>query len=141
MPTARFPRLNGLKEHSIELAVNQITVDGDSAVLLDGNVIRELHLGKGLVHVIDLDSAEKKPKVQVVRVNRSCPSCGTSVSELDPRLVAFNSKPDWCEDCFCTAVELEGFDEEQSGEETAWNEWMEGAETHVCETCDGQRLN
>jgi excinuclease ABC subunit A len=38
-------------------------------------------------------------------------------------------------------MQLEGFDEEQSGEETAWNEWMEGAETHACETCDGQRLN
>jgi excinuclease ABC subunit A len=38
-------------------------------------------------------------------------------------------------------MQLEGFDEEQSGEETSWNEWMEGADTHACETCHGQRLN
>jgi excinuclease ABC subunit A len=96
-------------------------------------------MGKGLVHVLDLEA--RKPKVQVFSVKRSCPSCGTSFSELDPRLFSFNSKHGWCEDCFGTGMELEGFDEEQSGEETAWNEWMEGAETHVCETCDGQRLN
>ena len=141
MPTARFPRLNRFKEHTIELPVNQITVESDSEDLLERNVIRALDLGKGLVHVLDLDSTARKPKVQVFSIKRACPSCGTSFSELDPRLFSFNSKHGWCEDCFGTGMELEGFDEEQSGEETAWNEWMEDAETHVCETCDGQRLN
>ena len=38
------------------------------------------------------------------------------------------------------ASQLEGFDEEQSGEEAAWNEWLDG-DAHDCETCHGQRLN
>jgi excinuclease ABC subunit A len=97
-------------------------------------------MGKGLVHVLDLDSPAKKPKVQVFSIKRACPSCGTSFSELDPRLFSFNSKHGWCEGCFGTGLALEGFDEEQSGEETSWNEWLEG-EAHTCETCHGQRLN
>jgi len=83
---------------------------------------------------------EGKQKVQVFSIKRACPSCGTSFAELDPRLFSFNSKHGWCEDCYGTGLQLEGFDEEQSGEEAAWNEWL-GDETHACETCHGQRLN
>ncbi|HEU5134559.1 MAG TPA: excinuclease ABC subunit UvrA [Steroidobacteraceae bacterium] len=140
MSTSQFPRLNRFKEHTIELPVNQINVQKDSADLLERNVIRALDMGKGLVHVLDLDSTAKKPKVQVYSVKRSCPSCGTSFAELDPRLFSFNSKHGWCEGCFGTGLALEGFDEEQSGEENAWNETLNG-EAHTCETCDGQRLN
>ncbi len=139
LTTYQWPRLNRFKEHTIELPVAQINVQKDNADALERNVIKALDLGKGLVHVLDLDA--KKPKVQVFSIKRACPSCGTSFAELDPRLFSFNSKHGWCEDCYGTGVQLEGFDEEQSGEETAWNEWMEGAETHACETCDGQRLN
>ena len=57
MPTNRFPRLNRFKEHTIELPVNQINVQSDSADLLERNVIRALDMGKGLVHVLDLDSS------------------------------------------------------------------------------------
>ncbi|HEU4779028.1 MAG TPA: excinuclease ABC subunit UvrA, partial [Steroidobacteraceae bacterium] len=140
MSTNQFPRLNRFKEHTIELPMNQINVQRDSADLLERNVIRALDMGKGLVHVLDMDSTAKKPKVQVFSVKRSCPSCGTSFAELDPRLFSFNSKHGWCEGCFGTGLELEGFDEEQSGEERAWDNSSEG-ETHTCETCDGQRLN
>ncbi|HYI86647.1 MAG TPA: excinuclease ABC subunit A, partial [Burkholderiales bacterium] len=144
LSTVRWPRLNRFKEHTIELPVAQFTVQKDIAQqdnnVLERHVIRALDLGKGLVHVLDLDSTAKKPKVQVFSIKRACPSCGTSFGELDPRLFSFNSKHGWCEGCYGTGLELEGFDEEQSGEETAWNDWLEG-EAHTCETCDGQRLN
>ncbi len=139
LTTYQWPRLNRFKEHTIELPVAQIQVQESNADLLERNVIKALDLGKGLVHVLDLESTARKPRVQVFSIKRACPSCGTSFSELDPRLFSFNSKHGWCEDCFGTGLELEGFDEEQSGEETAWNDWL-GDETHACETCQGQRL-
>ncbi|MEJ0085777.1 MAG: excinuclease ABC subunit UvrA [Pseudomonadota bacterium] len=140
IPTVQWPRLNRFKEHTIELPINQINVQGDSADLLERNVIRGLELGKGLLHALDLESTAKKPKVQVFSIKRACPSCGTSFAELDPRLFSFNSKHGWCEGCFGTGLELEGFDAEQSGEENAWADSAEG-EAHTCETCRGQRLN
>ncbi len=144
LTTYQWPRLNRFKEHTIELPVAQILVQKDNALemnnTLERNVIKALDLGKGLVHVLDLDSTAKKPKVQVFSIKRACPSCGTSFAELDPRLFSFNSKHGWCEDCFGTGLALEGFDEEQSGEEAAWNEWLE-EDAHECETCHGQRLN
>ncbi|HEV7609093.1 MAG TPA: excinuclease ABC subunit UvrA [Steroidobacteraceae bacterium] len=138
LSTVQWPRLNRFKEHTIELPVMQLTVQKDSADALERHVIRALDLGKGLVHVLDLEA--KKPKVQVFSIKRACPSCGTSFSELDPRLFSFNSKHGWCEGCFGTGLELEGFDEEQSGEERAWHDSPEG-DAHTCETCHGQRLN
>ncbi len=138
LTTYQWPRLNRFKEHTIELPVAQINVQKDNADTLERNVIKALDHGKGLVHVLDLDA--KKPKIQVFSVKRACPSCGTSFAELDPRLFSFNSKHGWCEDCYGTGLSLEGFDEEQSGEEATWNEWMDD-DTHACETCNGQRLN
>ena len=138
LTTWQWPRLNRFKEHTIELPVAQINVQKDNADTLERNLIKALDHGKGLVHVLDLDA--KKPKVQVFSIKRACPSCGTSFAELDPRLFSFNSKHGWCEDCYGTGLALEGFDEEQSGEEATWNEWMED-DAHACETCNGQRLN
>src|SRR5688572_17147988 len=138
LTTYQWPRLNRFKEHTIELPVAQISVQKDNADSLERNVIKALDMGKGLLHVLDLDA--KRQKVQVFSVKRACPSCGTSFSELDPRLFSFNSKHGWCGDCYGTGLQLEGFNEEQSGEEISWNEWLEGA-PHDCETCRGQRLN
>jgi excinuclease ABC subunit A len=138
LTTYQWPRLNRFKEHTIELPVAQMHVSKDNADSLERNVIKALDLGKGLVHVIDLDA--KRPKVQVFSIKRACPNCGTSFAELDPRLFSFNSKHGWCEACYGTGLEIEDFDEEQSGEETAWNEWL-GDDTHGCPACHGQRLN
>jgi excinuclease ABC subunit A len=138
LTTYQWPRLNRFKEHTIELPVATLSVQKDNADSLERNLVKALDLGKGLVHVLDPDA--KKPKVQVFSVKRACPSCGTSFAELDPRLFSFNSKHGWCEDCYGTGLALDGFSEEQSGEEAAWNEWL-GDETHACETCHGQRLN
>ncbi len=144
LTTYQWPRLNRFKEHTIELPVATIAIQKDNAQgegnTLERNLIKALDLGKGLVHVLDPEA--RKPKVQVFSIKRSCPSCGTSFAELDPRLFSFNSKHGWCEDCFGTGVELEEFDEEQSGEESKWTEAeAEDGGTLVCETCDGQRLN
>ncbi len=138
LTTYQWPRLNRFKEHTIELPVAQIAVHKDNADTLERNLVKAIDLGKGLVHVLDLDA--KKQKVQVFSIKRACPSCGTSFPELDPRLFSFNSKHGWCEDCYGTGLALEGFDEEQSGEEATWNEWMDD-DAHACETCHGQRLN
>jgi excinuclease ABC subunit A len=138
LTTYQWPRLNRFKEHTIELPVATISVQKDNADSLERNLVKALDLGKGLVHVLDAEA--KKSKIQVFSIKRACPSCGTSFAELDPRLFSFNSKHGWCESCFGTGLALEGFDEEQSGEENAWNDWMDG-EAHACESCHGQRLN
>ena len=83
---------------------------------------------------------------------RRSPRCRCSASSA-PALPAARASPSSIRACSrstpsmagaraasAPGLELEGFDEEQSGEERAWSDSPEG-EAHTCETCDGQRLN
>ncbi|HEY2590566.1 MAG TPA: excinuclease ABC subunit UvrA, partial [Steroidobacteraceae bacterium] len=155
LPTARWPRLNRFKEHTIELPVDTLEVSARNDGALHEALARALDYGKGLVSVLPASrSPEAPPSVStstrakapaaarrgrrassrnggsadtvIFSTKRACPSCGRSFAELDPRLFSFNSKHGWCESCFGTGLEMAGFSEEQTGEEIFWNEWYEG---------------
>ncbi|HMN45536.1 MAG TPA: excinuclease ABC subunit UvrA [Povalibacter sp.] len=134
LPTRKWPKLDRFKEHSIELPVATLAATAKTEKELREALGVALEHGKGVVGVL------ASSRVQLFSTTRACPSCGTSFAELDPRLFSFNSKLGWCEGCYGTGIAMEGFDAEQSGEETVWNEWYEG-ESHVCGDCNGQRLN
>ena len=68
---------------------------------------------------------------------RACPGCARSFDPPDPRLFSYNSKHGWCPHCYGTGLELPGFDEEQTGEESGWNARWEGEE-QPCPACDGR---
>ncbi|HEY9274469.1 excinuclease ABC subunit UvrA [Achromobacter sp.] len=145
IPVAPWPRLDRYKEHTIELPVADVVVDPANEADLRAAVKSALENGQGVMSVVwpvnklheALDSDLQQ---QHFSVKRACPSCGTSFPEPDPRLFSYNSKHGWCTGCFGTGLQLQGFDEEQTGEETAWNAWYEG-EAKACTQCDGERLN
>jgi excinuclease ABC subunit A len=139
LPTARWPRLDRFREHTIELPVATVQVSAAAERELRAALGRALDFGKGMVHVLE-PGARREATVRVFSTRRACPSCGRSFAEPDPRLFSYNSKHGWCEDCFGTGVALEGFDAEQSGEEPWWNEWFAG-EAAPCPACAGGRLN
>ena len=155
LPTAKWPRLDRFREHTIELPVADVRVAPDNEPALRAALSRALDLGKGVVHVLSpLERMEEKIKAAGANASRvevdldqvafstkrACPSCGKSYAELDPRLFSFNSRHGWCNVCYGTGLKLTGFDEEQSGEEVWWNEWFEG-QADPCDGCGGKRLN
>jgi excinuclease ABC subunit A len=158
MPTARWPRLNRFKEHTIELPVATLEVSARSDAALHEAVARALDYGKGLLSVLPPGAetaapepaaparrrgaarTASAPRTVIFSTKRACPSCGRSFAELDPRLFSFNSKHGWCEGCYGTGLAMPGFDEAQSGEEIWWNEWYE-RELAACTDCRGERLN
>ncbi len=139
LPTERWPRLDRFREHTIELPVATVPVAAAAERELRAALGRALDFGKGVVHVLESGS-RRDAAVRVFSTRRACPSCGRSFAEPDPRLFSYNSKHGWCEACFGTGVALEGFDDEQSGEEPWWNEWFAG-EAAACPSCAGGRLN
>lgn len=143
--TAKWPRLDRFKEHTIELPVADLVVGTDNEAQLREGVRSALEHGQGvmsLVSSLDRLHADMSAKLDQTHfsVKRACPSCGTSFPEPDPRMFSYNSKHGWCHGCFGTGLKLQGFDEAQTGEETAWNAWYEG-ETSTCTSCHGARLN
>ncbi|MGH8227028.1 MAG: excinuclease ABC subunit UvrA [Steroidobacteraceae bacterium] len=145
LPTARWPRLNRFREHTIELPVATLEVSAKRDGALHEALARALDYGKGLVNVLPVKSATgartgESGRTVIFSTKRACPSCGRSFGELDPRLFSFNSKHGWCESCYGTGLEMAGFSQEQTGEEAWWNEWY-GEEPGACGTCGGRRLN
>jgi excinuclease ABC subunit A len=143
--TAKWPRLDRFKEHTIELPVADLVVGTDNEAQLREGVRSALEHGQGVMSVVsslDRLHANMSAKLDQTHfsVKRACPSCGTSFPEPDPRMFSYNSKHGWCHGCFGTGLKLQGFDEAQTGEETAWNAWYEG-ETSTCTSCHGARLN
>jgi excinuclease ABC subunit A len=159
LPTDDWPRLDRFREHDIALPVGELTVLPEAEAGLRELLSRALDFGKGVVQILpagaEIDSPAKKsarqrkkatPKPKgsegsaaVFSTRRSCPGCGRSFEEPDPRLFSFNSRHGWCDHCYGTGLVLPGFDAEQTGEEIWWNAWWEGTE-QTCPACRGQRL-
>ncbi len=137
VPTARWPRLNRFKEHTIELPVATLGVSAKSDFELNQALGKALDYGKGLVSVMP---AGQTTQGTMFSTRRACPSCGRSFAEPDPRMFSFNSKHGWCTGCFGTGLEIPEFDDAQTGEEIWWNDWFE-REAIPCGECHGQRLN
>ncbi|MVW77410.1 excinuclease ABC subunit UvrA [Bordetella sp. 02P26C-1] len=145
IPVSPWPRLDRYKEHTIELPIADLVVDPENESALRDAVKQALEQGQGVLSMVwpvnKLHEAlDSELQQQHFSVKRACPSCGASFPEPDPRLFSYNSKHGWCTGCYGTGVQLQNFDEDQTGEESAWNASYDG-EVHVCTMCDGQRLN
>ncbi|GAB6042003.1 excinuclease ABC subunit UvrA [Endothiovibrio diazotrophicus] len=162
LSTDPWPKLDRYKEHDIDLPLGSASADPRNEKALRELLEQALTHGKGVVKVFPVGTtspvgaaprprsgAKKKTaptrskrgaKQEItLSTHRACPSCGRGFPELDPRLFSFNSKHGWCESCFGTGLKLTGFDEEQTGEERAWNDAYDG-EAKPCPACHGQRL-
>ncbi len=131
-----WPRLDRYKEHNIELPMLRISISLRSQTAIHAKLLEALQYGKGVVQVLPNGSKNSV----VFSTKRACPSCGIGFTELDPRLFSFNSKQGWCENCFGMGIELENFNEDQTGEE---NTWLVGKKSQEkpCGVCVGSRLN
>jgi excinuclease ABC subunit A len=152
LPTAKWPRLDRFAEHNIELPIATLTLSAARESELRQALDSALEHGRGVIHVASggtkTSGGTKPPQTGVFSTQRACPNCGTGFPELDPRLFSFNSKHGWCKSCFGTGLQLDQFDAEQSGEESAWREsgtaqadGVPGTGPVTCPDCAGQRLN
>lgn len=90
------------KKHSIEVVIDRIVVkDGVSARLSD-SLEAALRLGEGKV-IIDVIGEEELLFSEL----HSCPLCGFSIGELEPRMFSFNSPFGACPDCDGLGSKLE----------------------------------
>ena len=138
-PVSPWPRLDRFKEHDIDLPVGDVTVSPKNEATLTERLDHALDFGKGMVRVAPVGRTRAARSEKLFSVKRACPSCGRSFADLDPRLFSFNSQHGWCGTCFGTGVELEGFDADQTGEESWWLDDEDGADV-PCRSCGGHRL-
>ena len=92
------PELDRQKKHTIELVVDRLVAksarDEEYRKRLADSIETATRVSGGLVILSIADGPE-----EVLSANYSCPDCGTSLTEITPRLFSFNSPYGACPKC------------------------------------------
>ena len=94
---AEPPKLNRRLNHSISIVVDRLAVRTDDRGRLTDSLETALRLSEGLAEVVRYDGA--KATTEMFSERYGCPTCGTSMAELEPRNFSFNSPFGACEAC------------------------------------------
>jgi len=115
----RIPLEKG-KNHTIEVVIDKIyfsKIDDDFEFRLNEAIETAVDMSNGLCTVIFPNKEER-----IFSTQYSCPKCGFSFPEIEPRLFSFNTPYGYCPDCNGLGVE---------------NPFS----TNPCPFCEGKRLN
>ncbi len=91
------PALDKNKKHTIEAVIDRVRVKDDVAQRLAESFETALGLSDGVALVMDMD--DEKSEALVFSSRFACPSCGYSISELEPRMFSFNNPAGACGSC------------------------------------------
>ena len=90
------PELDKKKKHRIDVVVDRFKVREDLALRLAESFETALELTDGLASVAPMDGDGKET---LFSARYSCPQCGHSIDELEPKLFSFNNPAGACESC------------------------------------------
>ncbi|NLK99683.1 MAG: excinuclease ABC subunit UvrA [Clostridiales bacterium] len=93
-------------KHNIEIIVDRLIVKEGIEQRLSDSIENVLKLAEGLM-ILDIIDGEPKTFSQ----NFSCPDCGISIEEMEPRVFSFNNPFGACPDCHGIGIKME-FDED-----------------------------
>lgn len=104
------PKLALRKKHSIDVVVDRLKIKPDVKQRTAESLETALQLAEGLAVIVDMDHPEQQ--LMTFSSKFSCPECGYSLTELEPRLFSFNNPAGACPECDGLGVQ-QFFDEER----------------------------
>lgn len=99
-------KLEKNKRHNIEIVIDRLVVKEGIEKRLADSIESTLKLAEGLLIV---DVIDKEPLT--FSQSFSCPDCGISIDEIEPRIFSFNNPFGACPDCHGIGIKME-FDED-----------------------------
>ena len=99
-------KLEKNNKHNIEIIVDRLVIKEGIEKRLSDSVESVLNLAEGLLYV-DVIDGEQLTYSQ----NFTCPDCGISIDEIEPRIFSFNNPFGACPDCHGLGIKME-FDED-----------------------------
>jgi excinuclease ABC subunit A len=87
------------KQHTIEVIVDRLVIKEGLDRRLADSIEAALKMGKGLVTISTQEPGKDDWTDQLFSESYSCPVCGFSMPELEPRMFSFNSPFGACPDC------------------------------------------
>jgi excinuclease ABC subunit A len=133
-------RLDRFREHDVEIVTGVLEKKPRKSGKPSHELIDEtLRLGNGTLLALGNDR-----QVTIHSTTRTCPDCGKSFDELDPKMFSYNSARGWCPTCrgFGETFYLPEVDRGARADaiEESWFGWQEG-NREMCSECHGARLN
>lgn len=89
------PKLDLHKKHTIEVVVDRIKVKAENQSRIADSIETAVNLTNGIITLNLMDTGEEIN----FSTKFSCPSCGYSITELEPRIFSFNNPAGACPDC------------------------------------------
>jgi excinuclease ABC subunit A len=99
-------KLDKNKKHNIEIIIDRLVVKEGIEQRLSDSIESVMKLSEGLL-IVDVVDGEQINFSQ----SFSCPDCGISIEEMEPRVFSFNNPFGACPDCFGIGIKME-FDPE-----------------------------
>jgi len=93
----QIPTLDGKKKHTIEIVIDRLKVREDIRQRLAESLETAIALSDGLASISLMDNPENT--LLSFSAHYSCPECGYSLEELEPRLFSFNNPVGACPSC------------------------------------------
>ena len=90
-----LPKLKKAEKHNIDVVIDRVRVRPDLQQRLAESFEAALRLADGRAIALEMDSGRE----HLFNAKFSCPVCGYSISELEPRLFSFNSPVGACPAC------------------------------------------
>ncbi len=91
------PKLDLRRKHTIEVVVDRFKVRQDLQLRLAESFETALNLADGIAKIAWMDKPQKRELL--FSSSFSCPHCGYSLPELEPRIFSFNSPTGACPEC------------------------------------------
>jgi excinuclease ABC subunit A len=98
------PDLELRKKHTIEVVVDRFKVREDLRLRLTESFETALNMADGIARIAWMDRDSGQDEL-IFSANFSCPVCGYSIEELEPRLFSFNNPVGACRTCDGLGVE------------------------------------
>ncbi|MCL2244182.1 MAG: excinuclease ABC subunit UvrA [Treponema sp.] len=98
-------KLDKQKKHSIEIIVDRLVIGKEIRSRLAESVETAVQTADGLLIVLIND--EGRNSEQIFSQKNSCPDCGVSIPELQPRLFSFNNPFGACPGCTGLGMKME----------------------------------
>ncbi len=90
-----IPSLDKNVKHSISILVDRLKLSPDQRSRLADAIEKSTELSNGLVEVSYVD----EDRIEIYSEKNSCPECGITLSEIEPRTFSFNNPFGACPDC------------------------------------------
>ena len=92
------PKLDLRRKHSIDVVIDRFKVRDDLKQRLAESFETALGMTDGIVRIASMNSSDDFEEI-TFSANFACPTCGYSLTELEPRLFSFNSPVGACSEC------------------------------------------